>query len=228
MKFRFKRAFTIAEATITLFMLSVLVAITIPAITNIAPSSSKVGVRNAYNIISTNIDTLINNPTLYPPEKVIDEVNIPIPQGFFYTDTGIKSSAIENDSETNNLAWEYEAYTRQCMCNNGGKLVRLFCCSLNVSTASCNTNSCYITTNNGMTWTITQNTLATTANRSTTPYLYVDVDINGYSSPNNASAPEPDRYKFNVFYNGRIEIDTTASTKGKIYLESPMDTKKKE
>ena len=79
-----------------------------------------------------------------------------------------------------------------------------------------------------MSWTITQNASVTTANRDTTPYLYIDVDVNGASKPNSATSKEPDRYKFNVFYNGRIEIDTTSSTKGRTYLESPMDSKKKE
>lgn len=246
---KIKKAFTLAEATLTLFVLSIIVAALIPAAVNVSPDQFKTGLRNAYSMTSGTISTLINNEMLYPSKEVISS-EILIPQGFLYETTGTKHTyksdgvtiADNGYSETNDIAWEYEALVRNCKCNNSKtkKLVRAFCCSMNVSAANCPDNgttgtACTFTTNNGMVWTLTQNTSLTTANRDSTPILYVEVDLNGSRTPNSATAKSPDKYKFNVFYNGRIET-TQASTdayyksslKAKEYLENPTKNKKKD
>ncbi len=233
-----QNAFTLAEATLTLFLLSVIVAVMIPAATNVSPDQFKTGLRNAYNMTSSTITTLINNESLYPSKELISD-EILIPKGFLYDTTGTKHTFDSNNnittySETNDIAWEYEALTRNCLCSNGTKLVRAFCCSMNVTAANCSTSSCSFTTNNGMYWTVTQNASITTNNRDTTPILYAEVDLNGTGKPNSKTATSPDQYKFNIFYNGRIEISQASndayyqsSLKAKEYLENPTKNKKK-
>ena len=238
-----KRGFTLAEATITLFLLSVIAGVLIPTAVNIAPNQFKTGLRNAYSLTSGTVNTLINNDTLYPQEQLISP-DIPIPNGILYDTTGTKhtftnKNEIDTYSETNDLAWEYEALIKNCECKDGPKLVRAFCCSMNVTAASCeNTNSskkCTFTTNNGMVWTATQNLSITNNNRDTTPMMYVEVDLNGSGKPNSKTVATPDQFKFNVFYNGRIEISQAAnddyyqsSLKAKQYLENPTKNKKRD
>ncbi len=239
-----KKAFTLAEATLTLFLLSIITAAMIPAAVNVSPDQFRTGLRNAYSMTSGTISTLINNENLYPSRELISS-EILIPKGFLYDTTGTKHTyeadgvtiADNGYSETNDIAWEYEALTKNCACTSGPKLVRSFCCSMNVTAANCSdaNKKCSFTTNNGMVWTVTQNSSITTANRDTTPILYVEVDLNGTGKPNSKTATSPDQYKFNVFYNGRIETTQTSkdayyesSLKAKVYLENPTKNKKKQ
>ena len=245
---KIKKAFTLAEATLTIFVLSIITAAIIPAALNVSPDQFKPELRNAYSMTSGTISTLINNEKLYPSSELISD-EILIPKGFLYETTGTKHTyksdgvtiADTGLSETNDIAWEYEALTKNCKCNNNNtkKLVRAFCCTMNVAKLkSCPDagTSCTYTTTNGMEWTITQNSNITTANRDSTPMLYVEVDLNGSQrTPNSATAKSPDKYKFNVFYNGRIEINQASndayyksSLKAKEYLENPTKNKKKE
>ena len=249
-----KNAFTLSEATLTLFILSVIAAVMIPAAVNVSPDQFKPALRNAYSMTSGTISNLINNDDLYPSGEMIVPLfdangnkntnPILIPKGFLYEDTGTKhtynsSNSITTYQETNDIAWEYEALVRNCKCNNSKtkKLVRAFCCSMNVSAANCpdTGTACTFTTNNGMVWTVTQNSNIKTANRDSTPMLYVEVDLNGTGKPNSKTATSPDQYKFNVFYNGRIETTQASSDayyqsslKAKEYLESPTKNKKKQ
>lgn len=231
MKKRVFKAFTLAEAIITLTLLSVIAAILIPAATNITPSSVKTPFRNAYNITSTTVDNLINNDTIYPASELIS-ADVPIPKGFLYTTTGTKhtysGSNINAYSETDSLAWEYEALTKNCKCTTGPKLVRSFCCSMNVTSATCDANKCSYTTNNGMTWIATINNNCTITNR-TVPIMTVEVDINGSGHPNSASGERPDKYKFNVYYNGKVDLDSTYGSYAlaRDFLEKSTNNKKK-
>ena len=232
------KAFTLAEATLTLFVLSVIAAVMIPAAVNVSPDQFRTALRNAYSMTSSTINTLINNENLYPSKELISD-SILIPKGFLYNTTGTKHTFDSNNkittySETNDIAWEYEALLKNCKCTSSTKLVNAFCCSLNVSAASCTSTICKFTTNNGMYWTVTQNSSITTANRDTTPILYVEVDLNGNGKPNSKTATSPDQYKFSVYYNGRIELFTsstadeynTSSEKARVYLETPTKNKK--
>ncbi len=228
------KAFTLAEAVITLSLLAVIAAILIPAATNITPSNVKTPFRNAYNITSTTVDNLINNEILYPSSELISS-DIPIPKGFFYDTTGTKHTMsganISVYSETNDLAWEYEALTKNCKCTKGKKLLKAFCCSMNVTAADCQADDkkCEYTTNNGMTWTITYDTNCTSANRDTTPIMAVEVDVNGTGKPNSASGDRPDKYKFDVYYNGRVELNSSYASynMARTFLENSLNNKKK-
>jgi len=233
------KAFTLAEATLTLFVLSVIAAVMIPAATNVSPDQFKTSLRNAYSITSNTVNTLINNENLYPSKELISD-SILIPKGFLYETTGTKHTFDSNNnittySETNDIAWEYESLLKNCKCTTSTKLVNAFCCSLNVSAASCTSTKCNFTTNNGMYWTVTQNSDITTDNRNTTPILYVEVDVNGSGKPNSKTATSPDQYKFSVYYNGRVDLFTSSSAddyntsteKAREYLESPTKNKKK-
>lgn len=239
-----KNAFTLAEATLTIFVLSIIVAAIIPAALNVSPDQFKPALRNAYSMTSSTVSTLINNENLYPSAQLISD-EILIPKGFLYDTKGTRhtfntKNEITTYQPTNDIALEYEALTRNCKCNNANttKLVQAFCCTMNVVTASCPEagTSCVFTTTNGMQWTVTQNSSITTANRDSTPMLYVEVDLNGpQRTPNSATAKSPDKYKFNVFYNGRIEINQAStdayyksSLKAKEYLENPTKNKKKD
>lgn len=264
-----REAFTLAEATLTLFMLSVIAAILIPAAVNIAPDQYRTGLKTAYNMTLSTVDSLINNETLYPSEELLRNDTIRIPKGFLYEDiktedvdkAALKEQYIKEGStaaeaeekannayetsldsklKTNTLEWEYEALTKNCKCNNSKtkKLVRAFCCSMNVSSASCpdSGTTCTYTTNNGMVWTLTQTDLTVDGDYGLKPIMYVEVDLNGTGKPNSKTATSPDQYKFSVFYNGRVELFTTtgnddyntSSAKAKTYLETPTKNKKKQ
>lgn len=247
-------AFTLAEAVITLSLLAVIAGILIPAATNITPSNVKTPFRNAYNLTATTIDNLINNENLYPSNVQSTQtegsgesaVTYQVPMGFLYTSTGTKhgrksdgtfadpttnddGTVTDSYSDTDALAWEYEALTRNCKCTTGSKLVRSFCCSLNATNATCNDSQCSFTTKNGMTWIAEQNSSCSISNRRTVPIMTVIVDINGNAKPNLNTGDRPDMYKFDVYANGKVELNSEYGSYQKAveFLEAPTSNKKK-
>lgn len=253
MKVSFKLGFTLAEATITLVLLSVLLAVMIPAATNIAPNNVKVAFKSAYGIVNQIIEGLISNQILYPstPQDMDEEGSVQ-PNGFLY-DKKTHSLLLPNGTETPNavdyVANEYNSYIANCACTNSNaeisKLMALFCCSLNVTSAVCSSKTqCVVTSTNGMQWTLETPATACSSSSLTSPCLIITVDVNGPSGLGSTNHPNssactvsdseitsriPDIYKFNVYYDGKVGLDssTASSACAKVILKEPTRNRKK-
>lgn len=232
MKFNKKTGFTLAEAIITLSLISVILAVMIPVATKTSPSANKVAFKSAYGMITSVIESLINNETLYP-SQLPDAEGIGASldtNGFTFTAKTAKvvytpaSGSVPEDSE-DLLAPEFEARTQNCLCSlnldNPSKLVSLFACSMNIiSTSTVENNTCSYRTSNGMDWTATVGACSPTA--LNTPCMTIQVDVNGDGMPNSTACtrdtdgkvlePVPDRYFFNVFYDGTVRLANAATS----------------
>ena len=228
-----KKAFTLAEAVITLVFLSIIATQIIAAVNTTRPSSEKVLFRKAYSTVEHTISNLINDDNLYPvsyQNLTCNNLTQECQRGFLDTDVG--STANPNAKGT---YYAYQALVSQSKCTAGPKLVRLFCASLNTTTATCSGNSCSFTTTDGMQWTVTQR--ANSADYTPTcchsvqgihPMLTIMVDVNGPAEPNtNTGVNIPDQYHMNVYYNGKVEVNKTLSEKGITFLKNPTDTKRR-
>ena len=80
-----------------------------------------------------------------------------------------------------------------------------------------------------MTWTITYDDSCTSANKDTKPIMAVEVDVNGTGKPNCATGERPDKYKFDVYYNGRVELNSSYDSyaMARTFLETSLNNKKK-
>ena len=57
----------------------------------------------------------------------------------------------------------------------------------------------------------------------------VEVDVNGTGKPNSATGERPDRYKFDIYYNGRVELNSSYDSyaMARTFLETSLNNKKK-
>lgn len=82
-----KNAFTLAEILLTLTILGVVAAITIPLIQNIIPSTNKALFRKSYLTLQRAIENMLNNETIYPSDMTTRVGNFTYQNDFnFVTD----------------------------------------------------------------------------------------------------------------------------------------------
>lgn len=228
-----KKAFTLAEAVITLILLSIIAAHVIPAVSTNRPSSEKVLFKKAYSTIENTVSNLINDDNLYPvsyQNLTCNNLTQECQRGFLETGLG--------DTSNPNMKATYYAYhdlVDNSKCTTGAKLVRTFCASLNTTRATCSDYSCNFTTTDGMQWIVTQtqNEASYTPTcchsiSGVSPMLTIMVDVNGSGEPNtNTGVNIPDQYHINVYYNGKVEVNKTLSAKGLTFLKNPTNNKRR-
>ena len=231
----YSKAFSLAEAVITLIFLSIIAAQLIPAVNATRPSTEKVMFKKAYSTIENTISTLINNDNLYPvsffnPPLTCNSITETCQTGFLETSVGNTS-----DPNQKGTYYAYKALIDSSKCTTGDKLVRLFCSSLNTTQANCTAHSCSFTTSDGMLWTVTQDSNSAHYTPScchnlsgVSPMLSIMVDVNGSAEPNtNTGVNIPDQYYVNVYYNGKVEVNKTLSPKGIAFLKNPTNNKRR-
>ncbi len=233
------KAFSLAEAVITLIFLSIIAAQLIPAVNATRPSTEKLLFKKAYSTIENTVSNIINDDNLYPVSymsKTCNNLKETCQKGFLETTLGNT-----NDPNQKGTYYAYHALIDQSKCNSDKtpKLVRLFCASLNTTQATCpyenNDNSCFFTTTDGMQWTVTQDSNSTHYTPScchnmsgVRPMLTIMVDVNGNAEPNTSTGVNiPDQYHVNVYYNGKIEVDKIRSPKGITFLKNPTNNKRR-
>ncbi|MBR1908791.1 hypothetical protein IJ818_07635 [bacterium] len=234
------KAFSLAEAVITLIFLSIIAAQLIPAVNATRPSTEKLLFKKAYSTVENTISSILNDDNLYPVTymtKTCNGITQDCQSGFLVTDTGST-----DDPNKKGTYYAYKALIDSSKCkdnSNAGtnidKLVRLFCASLNTTRANCSAHSCSFTTTDGMQWTVTQNSNSAQYTPScchslsgVNPMLSIMVDVNGDAEPNtNTGVNIPDQYYMNVYYNGKVEVNKTLSEKGITFLKNPTNNKRR-
>lgn len=228
-----KKAFTLAEAVITLIFLSIIAAHIISSVNTTRPSSEKVLFKKAYSTVENTVSNLINDDRLYPvsyQQLTFNNLTQECQKGFLETTTGTL-----DDVNTKSTFIAYNDLVSNSKCNAGTKLVRLFCASLNTTKANCSDYSCEFTTTDGMSWEIEENSspasyspVACHSLSGLFPMLNIKVDVNGPAEPNASEGVNiPDIYYMNVYYNGKVEVDKTRSPKGIVFLKNPTNNKRR-
>ena len=227
----YSKAFSLAEAVITLIFLSIIAAQLIPSVNATRPSTEKVLFKKAYSTIENTISSLINDDNLYPVvymDKRCNNLTQSCQKGFLETTTGNS-----DNPNTKGTYYAYKALMDSTKCTGGtSKLVNLFCATLNTTRATCNAKVCSFTTSDGMQWTVTEKSTAEPAcchsMSGVEPILEILVDVNGAGEPNTyQNVNIPDQYYVNVYYNGKVEIDKTRSPKGVAFLKNPTNNKRR-
>lgn len=84
-----KKGFTLAEILVSVSVVGIIAALTIPVITNVAPNNNKVLLKKSYFSFSKAINDMILDETNYPSTEVGTEVGtspaLSVPRGFNYT-----------------------------------------------------------------------------------------------------------------------------------------------
>ena len=191
-----KKGFTLQEVLITLFILGVIAAILFPILNKATPDTDKIKLRKAYDIVEKTVNYLINDDTNYPA----DVISSGIPLGFSYTDTDPNIPA------------------------NTDKFCYLFTQELNTTgDVSCAVGTGTFRTADGMVWDYTSATNNTTLDNWIFTFY---IDVNGDKGPNcrqagyatcAATYPNPDTYKLEILYNGKVNIDAA----GQAILATP-------
>jgi prepilin-type N-terminal cleavage/methylation domain-containing protein len=187
--------FTFAELMMSLLIIAVLASILIPVIVNKKPNRSKVMFRKAYYVVERVVSELINDDELYPDESTNGEGFL---NSYIYS-----TNASGDTTSTENVAK---------FCINFAERVNI---NGSVNCGATDFASPTFVTNDGVSW------IVPATKFSKTDPTVISVDVNNEQEPNcyydATSCQKPDRFKINVYYDGRIKLD---DEKGIEYLKS--------
>ena len=211
------RAFTMAELLVTMSIIGVIAAITIPIIRGINPNNEMVMFKKTYFIASRTINELINDEDYYP------EADTNVGSGFSHVDL--------RDVGLPQATYNGRQYS------GASKFCGLFASKLNISgdfdpNVNCNGRRSLdaggnFETTDGVRWSMPFGTFAGGSE-------LILVDVNGNKQNNCGEAPdfggnvcaagvEPDRFAIRVFRDGRIEVPSAVARR---YLTSQNTNKK--
>ena len=221
-----KRGFTLAEVLITLGIIGVIAALTVPAMNKARPDANKVAYLKAYDTIVGTIKELTSNSLLYPVCK----------------DSGTDDNVNCADFPLFNTNQPIPSEYHKAIYRGERKLCSLMAFAMGVSEAnnSCNatvyafnaadyTNNFSnqsFTTQNGMRWRIVPRIASTVSDSMQATFQNdIYVDVNGQAGPNciySDSCKQPDIFKFMVTADGTV---TPADPMGKEYIKTRKDSK---
>lgn len=219
---RNKSGFTLAETLITLGIIGVVAAITIPTIISFVPNKNKILLRKAYLTIEQTIPKMINDEVNYPANQTVIIGGHLYPRGFNYT-----------TATTNGTA---------------NKFCYFFTDNLNtLGPITCPVSSSWTTaqqmavTSDGMTWfylgAVSGEAAAFPVDTSKY-YTSIIVDVNGSNNPPNCfddsgwnsyspltptytgGCSKPDTFIFGLRFDGRIQIGSAPGQDP--YMESVL------
>ena len=196
-----KHGFTLAEVLLTLGIIGVVAALTLPAANSLMPDQTKIMYLKAYDTVSETMKNLASNKKLFPlcNSNNINCTNYP----FINTDKPLDP--------------KYED------CEGSTKLCKLFALSLGAEALKCPSSIMWVgtdfddwfdenisfTTQNGFQWSITMLFNTGSMESIFSSYSNVAVDVNGNTAPNciydEEKCPKPDRFRFFVYTNGVVQ-----------------------
>lgn len=193
-----KKGFTLAETMLVLTVLGIIAAVLVPTIMHSSPKKNKILFVKSYHEAERTIADLVDDERFYPE-----------PEGFAWRET------VDVDGAT------YTGDTK--FCNSFASKINTLG-NINCNVAADQPN---FTATSGTTWYIpkwspTLTISPTTGERTiTSGSTAITIDVNGSKAPNcrglaynettgkvtTISCKNPDRFVFNVMYNGRIVVD---------------------
>lgn len=219
-----KSGFTLAETLITLGIIGVVAAITIPTIVSLSPNKTKIMLRKAYLTIEQIIPKMINDEVNYPANRTVIVGGHLYPMGFNYT-----------TATTNGTANKF-CYFFTDNLNTIGTIT----CPVSGSWA---TTRQMATTTDNMAWFYNGSTSSEVGAFPVDPtkyYTSVIVDVNGLNTPPNClddtgcaglypyyatpaytcGCSKPDTFIFGIRFDGRIQIGSAPGQDP--YMESVL------
>lgn len=231
---RIRKGFTLSEVLITLGILGVVAALTIPSLNNIVPSTDKALFRKSYETLQRAVQDMLDDDTIYPDDMTVKTGDFDYPRGFNY-DSAIGAGT------TNKFCY----YLVQRLNVTGATA----CPATTVST----TTTKFATTMDGVDWyiypgdTTTLTQFPMTGNTYTTKVI---VDVNGAKKPNcltdsgcatykpstsSCTCTNPDTFIIGVQYDGKLRAGNSSSDptstgntddKALAILNAPLDNTK--
>lgn len=181
------RAFTITEILIALAVIGVLTAILMPIVHALVPNQNVLMAKRTFYTVETIVNSIINDTGCYPATRV---------RTGFDDGKGYRRCALWGTTSSNNA---------------NTKFIKLFTDKMGHQRTTAGT----ITTNDGVTWTISNVNLTTSAGTAN-----IIVDVNGSKDPNCGQVATStvcadgrdkgfDKYTMVIHANGKIDISDT-------------------
>lgn len=206
-----KKGFTIAELLITLGIVGVLAAMTLPTLMNLKPDDTKIKYINIYNSIATINEAVLEDSTIYWAK--------------YYTSDDTSDSSLLGEPMCLGLACTDKPtvlpYSKMSSWSASQKYARVLVQNLRADedTLSCSGSKCTFNTLDGVSWEVTFN-----ASADEDEIIKIKVDLNGTEGPNatfSSSQKKPDQFTFNVSAYGSVE---PTDKLGKVYLKNAADS----
>ena len=224
-----KKGFTLAEALITLGIISIVAALTLPALNNTRPDAIKMKYLKTYDAICEVVKSLVSNSKEYPAigkKSVSDSTEYDLskyPLLNMYTsvdaDDDKSISTTEGYNGTNKfcklLAWGLNAEGNE-QCNSNSSTLLQYNPS---SPGNSYFNQSFVT-NNGVIFSISQRERPLIKETGSTFGMNVIIDVNGGEEPNcvySSDCKRPDRFWFFVEADGNI---IPADRMGQYYIKT--------
>ena len=209
----FKKGFTLAETLISLTIIGVIAALTMPGLLGTQPSKTKTTYMKAYNALTNLTSDIINDPSLYWTQY--DNNGNVSAEGLNNWDT-VDIAPYNNLKAKNGTVWA---------CEWNRKFPLIMFTKLNTAgpywVGGFSDNYTYFDTTDGLRWTFCEY-LINSSGKLITHYL-VWVDINGDKGVNciySSSCSKPDKFRFEVDDQGGVR---PADALGIAFLQNPTD-----
>ncbi len=205
-----KNAFTMAEVLITIGIIGILAAITMPMVIHSLPTKEEEMHKKMSYLIEQIATQLVDNEAYYPKSNDITKI------GFQNTDEvtvdGIKYSGNQKFCRL---------FARQM--NTMGNVV---CSNMNIHDAG--TAPSFRSTD-GVDWWIPQTTFKETTNGQTKGFLKIKVDVNGYTNGGNCmvksgTCRKPDTFYYYIKSNGSVTLNNPVADEDRTYRIVPTIT----
>lgn len=194
-----KTGFTLAEVIISTVIVGVLAVVLVPSVLNARPNQELLMFRKAYYLTERIVSELVNDEELYPELDDVDAAQY-LGNTEKVTFRGVEYGGADGDN----------AKTKFCelMAAKINKSSEISCKEIKVEDNNGSVTDATLTTSDGMLWILP---ITTFADKDTAYSIYVDV--NGDKEPNclydKEKCLKPDRFKINVYQDGRVEANGT-------------------
>ncbi len=209
-----KQGFTLAELLITLAMIGVLAAITVPTLAKLKPDETKAKYLKAYNVLVTNTDEILSDTSLYWTTYDNSGKSDCIGLGCWDINNEEDGGFIDTPGFPSEREANVDKYPRL--------LVNRFNLSEKPDEASVDPIS--FTTVDGVYW-LFEDTKNETIDGKRALTYNLTIDIDGPDKGNNSdysSNSKPDQFKFKIDTYGKVLPDDPL---GKAFLKNPTEMK---
>ncbi len=210
-----KHAFTMAEVLITIGIIGLLAAITMPMVTRSIPTKEEELHKKMSYLIEQIAGQLANNEAYYPRTNDIAKT------GFQNTDEVTVDGVKYGGGTASSIARKQKfcmLFARQM--NTMGPVV---CSNMNVNSK---TTSPSFKTSDGVDWWIPQTTFKETTNGQVKGFVKIKIDVNGYNNGGNCmvksnTCRKPDTFYYYIKSNGAVTLNNPTAVADRTYQIVP-------
>ena len=207
----FKKGFTLQELLITMAIIGVIAAITVPSLVGMAPNKTKSMYMKAFNTLSKVTSDILDDETLYWTTYATSGTNV--------------GDANCSGLYCNATPTEYPKCDTTWTCSGKTKFASIFATKVNVVNKENTNDIVKFTTNDGINWEM-QTTESSDSNLpgGKAYKIAVTINVNPDDSNNNCtfstSCKNPQKFTFDIANDGEI---TPTDALGIVYSQNPID-----